>query len=93
MLLNLKTVTASYNSTTLTWELQKEAQRISLSLNLRAVVRKMVRNRMINERIRKIQVVKSIAVWNTANQSVSLTSIHRTSAERNAIARLERLKY
>ncbi|MEI8280467.1 MAG: hypothetical protein WCG87_11935 [Bacteroidota bacterium] len=93
MYLNYKNNLATYNAATLSWELEKEVKRISLKIDLKGAIVKMIRNRAIDERIRRIQVAKSIAVWNTVNESATHISIRRVSAERRAIHRLERLKY
>ena len=83
---------ASLKSAAITWQLNGKTEKIAVSLNPLAVVAKMVRNRAIDKRIRTIQVTKSVAVWNTANQSSSILSIQRISAERNAIQKMERMK-
>ncbi|MEI8279507.1 MAG: hypothetical protein WCG87_07060 [Bacteroidota bacterium] len=92
MYLKLNANTA-YKPATLAWELNRKANSISLNVDLKGSIGRMVRNRAIDVRIRRVQVMKSVAVWNTVNGANSELSIQRVSAERNAIARMERMKH
>ncbi len=84
---------AAYKPATLAWELNKKAESISLKVDLKGSIASIVRNRAIDKRIRRVQVMKSVAVWNTVNGTHSDLSIQRVAAERNAIVRMERMKY
>jgi hypothetical protein len=85
--------TATYNTATLAWELNNKVKDFSFSLDIKGAIVKMMRNRAIDARIRRVQVLKAANVWHTVNTGATQVSINRVAAEQHAILKMERMKY